>query len=143
MVAGEVVRAVGRSIGREVEVEYSRWGTRVQLAEGTVEGQVADDLGWLSSTSNSASCAGTQDSLQNLGASGPQLMLPESQHFPSVLLKHSPNFLVSSFIFLDFIRPENPICRRNATTAVTPMPEATVQENREPRSRENYIRATR
>ncbi len=40
MVAGEVVRAVGRSIGREVEVEYSRRGTRGQLVGGTVEGQV-------------------------------------------------------------------------------------------------------
>jgi hypothetical protein len=134
---------LGEASARTSRSKIAGGGTRGQLVGGTVEVQVADDLGWLSLTSNSASCAGTQDSLQNLAASGPQLMLPESQHLPPVLLKHSPNFRVSSFIFLDFIRPENPICRRNATTAVTPMPEATVQENREPRSRENYIRATR
>jgi hypothetical protein len=41
ILAGEVVRAVGRGIGCEVEVEYSRWGTRGQPVGGAVVVQVA------------------------------------------------------------------------------------------------------
>jgi hypothetical protein len=37
IVAAEVGRAVGRGIGASVAVEYSRWGTQVQLVGGTVE----------------------------------------------------------------------------------------------------------
>ena len=42
IVAEELGEGRERGIGREVGVEYSRRGTRVQLVEGTVDVQVAN-----------------------------------------------------------------------------------------------------